>query len=50
MLRSSIDNGFFAYPYFVTDPLLHRIRNEPQFAEHMDIARERYAAFKNKFF
>jgi hypothetical protein len=31
MLRYSIDHGFFAYPYFIDDPLLDSIRNEGQF-------------------
>jgi DNA-binding winged helix-turn-helix (wHTH) protein/TolB-like protein len=50
MLRYSIEHGFFPYPYFVTDPLLERIRNEPEFAQFMNIARERHTAFKIKFF
>lgn len=50
MLRYSIDHGFFAYPYFITDPLLDKIRNDPQFAPLMKIAQERHMAFKRKFF
>jgi DNA-binding winged helix-turn-helix (wHTH) protein/TolB-like protein len=50
MLRFSIEHGFFAWPYFQKDPLLTNIRNEPQFAELMTIARNRYQAFEQKFF
>jgi tetratricopeptide (TPR) repeat protein len=50
MLRYSIDHGFFPYPYFVTDPLLDKIRNDPQFLLLMKIAQERHIAFKRQFF
>ncbi len=50
MLRYSIQNGFFSYPYFVTDPLMENVRHEAQFPQLMTIARTRYEACKNKFF
>ena len=50
MLRFSIEHGFFSLPYFITDPLLSNIRNEPRFTEFITIARERHAAFKRRFF
>ncbi len=50
MLRHSIDNGFFPYPYFKTDPLLDRVRSEPQFDELIVRARERHEAFRKAFF
>jgi DNA-binding winged helix-turn-helix (wHTH) protein/TolB-like protein len=50
MLRSSIEDGFFAYPYIVNDPLLENIRLEPQFPQLMNIARERHTTFKSRFF
>ncbi len=50
MLGYSIQNGFFSYPYFVMDPLLENIRQEPQFPQLMNIARLRYEAFKKTFF
>jgi DNA-binding winged helix-turn-helix (wHTH) protein/TolB-like protein/tetratricopeptide (TPR) repeat protein len=49
MVRYSIENGFFAYPYFITDPLLESIRREPQFEPILDIARRRHEAFKSHF-
>jgi TolB-like protein len=49
-LRTTIENGFFPYPYFVTDPLLDTLRHEPQFGELMNLARQRHEAFKAKFF
>ncbi len=50
MLRASVQNGFFAYPYFVRDPLLENLRNEEQFPGIMATARHRYEAFRRKFF
>ena len=50
MLRHSIDNGFFPYPYFKTDPLLDSVRSEPQFEELIVRARERHEAFRKAFF
>jgi tetratricopeptide (TPR) repeat protein len=50
VLRYSIDNGFFSYPYFQTDPLLGSIRDEPQFGQLMNNARARYEAFRRAFF
>ena len=50
MLRYSIEHGFFSWPYFISDPLLSNVRNEPQFKQLMTIARERRAAFERAFF
>jgi hypothetical protein len=50
MLRLSIENGFFAYPYFASDPLLDRLRQEREFETLMQKARERHDAFQQAFF
>jgi len=50
MLRYSIQHGFFAWPYFTSDPLLTNLRDEPQFSELMTIARDRHTAFSRRFF
>ncbi len=50
VLKQSIENGFFPYPYFATDPLLDRLRNENEFARLMSAARQRHEAFKAAFF
>ncbi len=50
VLKQSIENGFFPYPYFATDPLLDRLRNENEFARLMSVARQRHEAFKAAFF
>lgn len=50
VLRRSIDNGFFSYPYFASDPLLASVRNESEFVKCMELARQRHETFKKKFF
>ena len=50
MLRHSIGGGFFCYPYFVRDPLLQNLRNEPEFLTLINQARQRHEEFKAKFF
>jgi DNA-binding winged helix-turn-helix (wHTH) protein/TolB-like protein/Tfp pilus assembly protein PilF len=49
-LRLSIENGFFCYPYFTTDPLLDGLRNEPEFSTLLNMAQLRHEAFKKSFF
>jgi tetratricopeptide (TPR) repeat protein len=50
MLRRSVDNGFFPYPYLVQDPLLESVRAEPDYQTSVELARTRHDAFKKKFF
>jgi len=50
ILQSSIENGFFAYPYFISDPLLDPLRAEPGFQGLMAIAQKRYESFRTTFF
>ena len=49
VLAQSVDGGFFPYPYFQADPLLDRLRGEPEFAPLMNRARLRYQQFQAKF-
>ena len=50
VLKQSIENGFFPYPYFAADPLLDGLRNENEFSQLMRVARQRHEAFKAAFF
>jgi DNA-binding winged helix-turn-helix (wHTH) protein/TolB-like protein len=50
MLKYSVDNGFFPYSYFTSDPLLDGLRAEPQFIASLENSRQRYEAFKKNFF
>jgi TolB-like protein/DNA-binding winged helix-turn-helix (wHTH) protein len=49
-LRTSVESGFFSYPYIAKDPLLSDLHSEPDFTEILNIARQRYEAFKTSFF
>jgi len=50
VLKQSLENGFFSYPYFATDPLLDNLRNEIEFSRLMNVARQRHETFKAAFF
>jgi DNA-binding winged helix-turn-helix (wHTH) protein/TolB-like protein len=50
MLAVSIEKGFFAYPYFNSDPLLNSLRDKEEFSRLMKIAQARHDAFKKTFF
>jgi len=49
-LRMSVEGGFFSYSYIDKDPLLNDLHGEAEFAQILDIAHQRNAAFKNSFF
>lgn len=49
MFRSSVETGFFSYPYFVRDPLLNNLRGLPEFSALLALARQRHEAFKKRF-
>ncbi len=49
VLRMSVESGFFNYPYINKDPLLNDLHGEPEFAQILNIARQRHEAFKNSF-
>jgi eukaryotic-like serine/threonine-protein kinase len=50
MLRHSIGDGFFCYPYFVRDPLLQSLHGQPEFRSLLNQARSRNEQFKRMFF
>jgi eukaryotic-like serine/threonine-protein kinase len=50
MLRHSIGGGFFCYPYFVRDPLLQNLRNDTEFKNILEQARQRHEQFRATFF
>ncbi len=50
MLRHSIGGGFFCYPYFLRDPLLQSLHDEPEFQTIMKQALHRHEEFKITFF
>jgi TolB-like protein/DNA-binding winged helix-turn-helix (wHTH) protein len=48
-LRTSVESGFFSYPYIAKDPLLSNLHSESEFAQILNKARQRYEAFRNSF-
>ena len=50
VLHTSVEAGFFSYPYIANDPLLSLLHLEPEFIEILNVARQRHDAFKNSFF
>ena len=48
-LRTSVESGFFSYPYIAKDPLLSDLHSEPEFAHILNKARQRYEAFRSSF-
>jgi hypothetical protein len=50
MLQHSIGGGFFCYSYFVRDPLLQSLRDQPEFQALMNQALHRHDQFKAAFF
>jgi DNA-binding winged helix-turn-helix (wHTH) protein/TolB-like protein len=50
VLKQSIENGFFPYPYFANDSLLDNVRNEKGFSQPLSASRQRHEAFKAAFF
>jgi DNA-binding winged helix-turn-helix (wHTH) protein/TolB-like protein/Flp pilus assembly protein TadD len=50
VLRSSIENGFFSYPYFASDPLLKPLQGQDEFSRLLEQAKTRHEAFRKKFF
>jgi DNA-binding winged helix-turn-helix (wHTH) protein/TolB-like protein len=49
-LRTSVESGFFSYAYLSSDPLLNDLRSGPEFEQILNMARQRYEAFKRSFF
>jgi DNA-binding winged helix-turn-helix (wHTH) protein/TolB-like protein len=49
-LRSSVESGFFSYPYLASDPLLNGLRDDSEFGKVLEAARQRHQAFKARFF
>ncbi len=49
ILRLSVENGFFSYPYISSDPLLENIREESAYKEILKVAQKRHEDFKTKF-
>jgi DNA-binding winged helix-turn-helix (wHTH) protein/TolB-like protein/Tfp pilus assembly protein PilF len=47
-LNRSVEQGFFCYPYFASDPLLKNIRGDAEFAIILEKAHKRHEIFKRE--
>jgi DNA-binding winged helix-turn-helix (wHTH) protein/TolB-like protein/Tfp pilus assembly protein PilF len=50
LLREAIDHNFYCHACFVRDPLLVPLHGETEYAELMNLARERHEAFRQRFY
>lgn len=50
LLRRTVEQNFFCYPYFADDVLLDGVRGEPGFDEFLSSAKERHEKFRQTFF
>ncbi len=49
-LQKAVDKGFFNYPCMVNDFFLDSLRDDPEFQEILEEAKEKHLAFKTRFF
>jgi len=49
-LQKAVDKGFFNYPCMVNDFFLDSLRDDPEFQEILEKAKEKHLAFKTRFF
>jgi serine/threonine protein kinase len=50
VLRKAVKGGFCCYPFFLIDPFLDPVRDDPEFQEVLALAKEKHEAFKQKYF
>jgi hypothetical protein len=50
VLRKAVEGGFFCYPFFLIDPFLDPVRDDPEFQEVLALAKEKHETFKQKYF
>jgi len=49
-LHRAVDGGFFNYPFMLEDAFLDSVRDEPEFQEILQKAKEKHEAFRKRFF
>jgi serine/threonine protein kinase/cytochrome c-type biogenesis protein CcmH/NrfG len=48
-LKNAINGGFYNYPLMLTDTFFDSVRDDPEFREVLDLAKEKYEAFKKNY-
>jgi len=49
-LDRAVDNGYFNYPFMLTDPFLNSVRDDPAFQNILKTAKIKHERFKKKYF
>ena len=49
-LLKSVETGFFNYLFMLNDTFLDPVRDDPEFKEVLNLAKEKHEAFKKKYF
>ncbi|MEN8203950.1 MAG: tetratricopeptide repeat protein [Bacteroidota bacterium] len=49
-LQKAVDRGFFNYPFMQTDPFLDAVREDAEFQQILQEAKEKHEAFRKKIF
>ncbi|MFV1981314.1 MAG: tetratricopeptide repeat protein, partial [Rhodothermia bacterium] len=49
-LDRAVENGYFNYPNFKSDPLLDLVRGTPEFERVLEMSRQKHERFKAKYF
>ncbi|MCK4559271.1 MAG: protein kinase [Calditrichia bacterium] len=50
VLRKAVKGGFCCYPFFLIDPFLDPVRDDPEFQKVLALAKEKHEVFKKKYF
>ena len=50
VLEKTVKGGFYNYPFFLIDPFLDPLRDDPEFQEVLALAKEKHEAFKQIYY
>jgi serine/threonine protein kinase/Tfp pilus assembly protein PilF len=50
VLNQAVNGGFYNYPFFLIDPFLDPVRDDPEFNEVLALAKEKHEAFKQIYY
>ncbi len=50
LIRKAVHTGFYCYSFFLIDPFLDPVRDDPEFQEISALAKQKHELFKQKYF